>query len=73
MRILNTNIFSLTQGFNYFLTYCQCENNLVKNLKVKSRFQFTREIALNDKYLSKCFPDRKVLSMTLEQLLGIFN
>jgi len=33
---------------------------------------FTREIALNDEYLSHFLPDRKVLSMTLEQLFEIF-
>jgi len=33
---------------------------------------FTREIALNNTYLSQFFLDRKVLWMTLEQLLEIF-
>ena len=40
--------------------------------KIWSRFHFTREIALNDEYLSQFFPDRKVLWMTLEQLFEIF-
>ena len=41
--------------------FCQFRQNLGKNLQMESRFQFTREIALNNEYLSKHFPDRKVL------------
>jgi len=33
--------------------------NQLKNLKVWSRFQFTREITLNDKYLSQNFAECK--------------
>jgi len=33
---------------------------------------FTRQITLNDEYLSQFLPDRKVLWMTLEQLCEIF-
>jgi len=58
--------------WNIVLFY-QCGKNLVKNLKVESRFQVTREIALNDKYLSKYVPDGKILWMTSGQLLETFN
>jgi len=34
-----------------------------ESLQVRSRLQFTREIALNDSYLSKYFPARKTLWM----------
>ena len=37
-----------------------------------SWFLFTREITLNNKYLSQYFPERKVLLMTLEELFKIF-
>jgi len=40
---------------------------------MESRFQFTREIALNDKFHRKYFADRKVLRMTIEQLLKRFS
>jgi len=33
---------------------------------------FSREITLNDEYLSHFLPDRKLLWMTLEQLFEIF-
>ena len=67
-------IILLTTRFWWFFDmFWQCGQNLVKNLKVESRFQFTREIALNDKCLSRYFPDRKVLWMNFEQLLDIFN
>jgi len=33
---------------------------------------FTREITLNDEYLSQFLPDRKILWMTLEQFFEIF-
>jgi len=40
--------------------------------KIWSRFHFTREIALNDEYLSQFFPDCKVLWMTFEQIFESF-
>jgi len=48
------------------------ENFNYQNFKIWSRFHFTREIELNDEYLSQFCPDRKVLWMTLEQLFKIF-
>ena len=41
-------------------------------LEIGSRFHFTREITLNNEYLSQCLSDRKVFWMTFEQLFEIF-
>jgi len=74
-RILNTISLCSTRGFNFFLTHCpvlSVGQNQLKSLKVGSRFQFTREIALNDKNVSQYFTEPKVLRMTLKQLFKIF-
>ena len=57
-----------------FNLICKC--NLKRKLNcsnVGSRCHFTREFALNDEYLSQLFLDRKVLLMTLEQLMEILQ
>jgi len=41
--------------------------------EIWSRFPFTRQITLKDEHLSQCFPDRKVLWMTLKSCLENFS
>jgi len=78
-RILNTIFFAQHEVWTIFwhiVLFCfvSVGQYQFKSLKVGSRFQFTREIALNDKYLSQYFPKRKVrfIWMTLKQLLKIY-
>ena len=63
----------------FFWTHCRVLPVWVGDSKCALKFgharrlgHFTREITLNNAYLSQFLPDRKVLWMTLEQLFEIF-
>ena len=45
---------------------------MCSKIQSRSKGHFTREITLNNEYLSQFLPDRKVLCMTLEQLFEFF-